>query len=73
MSLDELIKALRAKLGDQPANVTQVEYTDGSSKAKVLVSGSIVATFKGRLVKMPPPDRVTPRGPKEYFDLVFTT
>lgn len=33
--------------------------------------GSIRATWKSQLQKMPPIDGVTPRGPSLYYDLAF--
>lgn len=72
-TLDRLCEILRHRFGgpEKDQEYTQTEFADGSSEATLKIDGQIKATWKGRLVKMPPLDGVTPRGPKEYYDLTF--
>ena len=43
----------------------------GVSTFVLVKQGSVRATWKSQLQKMPPIDGVTPRGPSLYYDLAF--
>ncbi len=68
--LDGLCQILKEKFGEDFI-VTTKEKSDGSTESVLGIEGKIRATWKGRLVNVPPRDGVTPRGPKEYYDLKF--
>ncbi len=68
--IDQLSQILKEKVGEDFI-VTQKEKMSGDAEAVLTIEGKIRATWKARLVKIPPPDGVTPRGPSEYFELKF--
>ena len=70
LSLDELIAVIRSRFGSDVV-ITQREYWMGCSEAILSVNGVVRASWRGRLVNIPPLDGVTPRGVKEYYDLEF--
>jgi hypothetical protein len=70
MVLDQLIDALK-KQGVEGGNYYQREHRDGSSETILIFEGVLRASWRARLISMPPRDGVTPRGPKEYYDLKF--
>jgi hypothetical protein len=71
ITLDQLMAKLKEKFDGKDIVIRQRTFGDGSSEEAVMIGNRLVATFKGRLVTIPPLDGVTPRGPKEYYDLEF--
>ncbi len=69
-TLDQLLEILKARFGDDFV-IAQREFGDGSSQAVLTFEGKLRASWRAQLVNMPPRDGVTPRGPKEYYDLKF--
>lgn len=70
LSLDELCATIASRFGEK-FEVTQVEHGDGSSEALLTIDGALRASWRARLANPPPRDGITPRGPKEYYDLQY--
>lgn len=70
-TLDALLALLNQRFPGVDLDISQREFGDGSSVACLSVDRQVRAAWRGRLIAPPPLDGVTPRGPKEYFDLRF--
>lgn len=70
--LNGLSELIKAKFGDMGYEIQTREFCFGDSECQLVAGGKVLATWKGRLMQVPPLDGVTPRGPREYYDLVFT-
>jgi hypothetical protein len=71
LTLEQLCSEIKRRFGGQDYTIFSRQFGDGGSEDRLVIGDVVAATWKGRLVTIPPCDGKTPRGPKEYYDFTL--